>query len=121
MYNGVTSRARKSGLAIFGAGARVDARPSAMSLDWSGGTRLTLLTRGPVKSVSDLVGLFAPAEPISVGTVEQQTRYVKHIFRRCDAGENPTIPSDAVKNQATRSPGQWVYAIEGEEAGEVPE
>src|SRR5437764_13739041 len=33
------------------AGARVDAWPSGMSLDWSGGTRLTLLTRGPVKSV----------------------------------------------------------------------
>jgi hypothetical protein len=101
-------------------GARVDAWPSGMSMDFSGGMLLTVLTRGRVRSTADLAFIFDPAPATAVGTVEQQQRYVSVLFECIDAGIDPAVPSAAAIEEARGIPSGWVYMDEAGRAGSGP-
>lgn len=109
-----------TGWQILCNGARVDAWPSGMSMDFSGGMLLTVLTRGQVRSTADLAFIFDPAPATAVGTVEQQQRYVSVLFECFHAGMFPADPSPAAIEEAKWTPNGWIYIDEAGRALSCP-
>jgi hypothetical protein len=56
-------------------GSRVDAYPSPMSRQMSGGRKVYILRKGQQTSLEDLVDIFASSDANSAGTVEEQQEF----------------------------------------------
>ena len=71
----------RQGLKILCNGARIDAYPSPMSRDMSGGLKLYRLKMGERSKRSDLLRIFDRAEPSQVGTVDEQLTYYQNWLK----------------------------------------
>lgn len=67
----------QGGWYILCSGARIDAYPSRMSRQMSGGQKLYILETGKPASIQDLVDIFQPSSADKVGTVNEQLTYYK--------------------------------------------
>jgi hypothetical protein len=65
------------------AGARPDVVPSGMSRDMGGGRKAYVIQLG--KQATEIVDIFAYAEPAAVGTVQQQQKFVEAWWASLDA------------------------------------
>lgn len=59
------------------AGARLDTYPSGMSRSMGGGRKAYILEVGSTPRLSDIIDIFAPAEPSQVVTVDQQILFFR--------------------------------------------
>lgn len=70
----------KNGFLILCNGARVDAYPSTMSREMSGGRKVYILKIGEKANLESLVHIFAEAPRDKVGTVNEQADYYKRFI-----------------------------------------
>lgn len=69
------------GILLCCMGARPDVWPSGMLRDWSDGREAYLHREGVQVTEDDVVGIFDPADPADIGTVEEQLAALRERFQ----------------------------------------
>jgi hypothetical protein len=83
------------------AGARPDVVPSGMSRDMGGGRRAYVIQLG--KQATELVDIFAYADPAAVGTVQQQREFVEAWW----ASLHAKLPSPKLRRESNSRIVTW--------------